>query len=33
MTKATGSDIDTGTDDAKYVTSKGIADSKLSYTD
>lgn len=33
MTKATGSDVDTGSDDTKYVTSKAIADSKLSYTD
>ena len=28
MTKASGSDINTGTDNAKYVTSKAIADSK-----
>lgn len=28
MTKAAGSDVDTGTDDAKYVTSKAIEDSK-----
>lgn len=33
MTKAAGSDVDTGTDDTKYVTSKAVADSKLSYTD
>jgi hypothetical protein len=31
--KATGAEIDTGTDDTKYVTSKSIADSKLSFTD
>ena len=29
MTKATGAEIDTGTDDTKYVTSKAIADSNL----
>lgn len=29
LTKATGSDIDTGTDDAKYVTSKAIEDSSI----
>jgi len=33
LSKATGSDIDTGTDDDKYVTPKAIADSKLSFTD
>jgi hypothetical protein len=31
--KAAGTDINTGTDDAKYVTSKAIADSKVSITD
>lgn len=30
LSKAAGSDINTGTDDAKYVTSKAIADSSLS---
>lgn len=32
-TKATGAEIDTGTDDAKFATAKAIADSKLSYID
>lgn len=31
LTKAAGSDINTGTDDAKYATSKAIADSNLAY--
>ena len=31
--KATGAEVDTGTDDAKFATAKAIADSKLSYTD
>lgn len=31
--KATGAEIDTGTDDTKYVTPKAIADSKISFTD
>lgn len=31
--KATGAEVDTGTEDAKIVTPKAIADSKLSYTD
>lgn len=31
LTKATGSDINTGTDDAKYVTPKAIADSNISF--
>jgi len=31
--KASGAEIDTGTDDAKFTTPKAIADSKLSYTD
>jgi len=31
--KATGTELDTGTDDAKFATAKAIADSKLSYTD
>jgi len=31
--KATGAEVDTGTDDAKFATPKAIADSKLSYTD
>ena len=31
--KATGAELDTGTDDAKFATAKAIADSKLSYTD
>lgn len=33
MNKATGAEINAGVDDSKYVTSKGIADSNLSYTD
>ena len=31
--KATGTEINTGTDDVKYATPKAIKDSKLSYTD
>ncbi len=31
--KATGAEIDTGTDDAKFATAKAITDSKLSFTD
>ena len=31
--KASGAEIDTGTDDAKFATAKAIADSKLSYID
>lgn len=31
--KATGAELDTGTDDAKFATAKAIADSKLSYID
>jgi hypothetical protein len=31
--KATYTEVNTGTDDTKYVTPKAIADSKLSYTD
>ena len=31
--KATGAEINTGTDDAKFATPKAIADSKLSYID
>ena len=33
ISKATGTEIDTGTDDVKYATPKSIKDSKLSYTD
>jgi hypothetical protein len=32
LSKANGSDIDTGTDDAKYVTSRAIADSNIAFT-
>jgi hypothetical protein len=32
MTKASGADITTGTDDAKYVTSKAIKDAGLNMT-
>lgn len=31
LTKASGTDVDTGTDDAKYVTSKAIADSDVAF--
>ena len=31
--KATGAELDTGTDDAKFATAKAIADSKISYID
>ena len=33
LAKATGAEIDTGTNDVKYATPKAIKDSKLSYTD
>jgi hypothetical protein len=33
LAKASGSDINTGTDDTKYITSKAVTDSKISITD
>ena len=33
ISKATGTEVNTGTDDVKYATPKAIKDSKLSYTD
>lgn len=33
LAKALGSDINTGTDDTKYITSKAVTDSKISITD